>query len=205
MREPILKRPLDILFATIGLILSAPLWGIISLLIYIKEGPPIFYSQKRWGRNGVQFDVLKFRTIVPGSDEKYGIWQATENDHHITPLGRVLRAAGLDELPQILNILRGQMSLVGPRALAVGESVQDKDGLDITYEEIPGFTERLNVRPGLTSLATIYRPKAIHPEKKFRLDLEYVRRQSFWLDLKLICLSLWISIRGKWESRGKKL
>lgn len=205
MREPILKRPLDILLATIGLILSAPLWGIISLLIYIKDGRPIFYSQKRWGRNGDQFDVLKFRTIIPDSDEKYGIRQATEDDQRITPLGRVLRSAGMDELPQLLNILRGDMSIVGPRALAAGETIYDESGRRLDYEDIPGFWERLSVRPGLTSPATIFRPKDTDPTSKFHQDLVYVRGQSIWVDLKLIGMSLWISLRGKWESRGKKL
>ncbi|MFQ6616832.1 MAG: sugar transferase [Fidelibacterota bacterium] len=205
MREPVLKRPLDIFLATIGLILSSPLWGIVSLMIYIKDGPPVFYSQKRWGKNGVQFDILKFRTIVPDSDERYGIRQATENDQRITSLGRFLRSAGMDELPQLLNILRGDMSIVGPRPLAVGEALYDDSGRSVKYEDFPGFQERLTVRPGLTSPATIYRPKDTDPSTKFDQDLAYVRDQSIWLDLKLIAISLWVSLRGKWETRGKKL
>ena len=97
------------------------------------------------------------------------------------------------------------MSFVGPRSLAIGEIVKDEKGEIIKYEDIPGFRERLHVRPGLTGLATIYIPKYSPPRRKFRYDLLYIRKQSFWLDLRLIALSFWISIRGKWETRDKKI
>jgi lipopolysaccharide/colanic/teichoic acid biosynthesis glycosyltransferase len=112
---------------------------------------------------------------------------------------------GLDELPQIINIFLGEMSFVGPRSLAVGEIVYDKKGQVVRYEDVSGFWERLSVRPGLTGLATIYIPKDVTPRHKFRYDCLYVRKQSFWLDLRLIVLSFWISFRGKWETRGKKV
>ena len=111
---------------------------------------------------------------------------------------------GLDELPQLLNILWGEMSFVGRRSLAIGEIVKDEKGRVVKYEDIPGFWERLRVRPGLTGLATIYIPKDATPRRKFRYDLLYIRKQSFWIDLRLITLSFWISFRGKWETRGKK-
>jgi lipopolysaccharide/colanic/teichoic acid biosynthesis glycosyltransferase len=97
------------------------------------------------------------------------------------------------------------MSFVGPRSLAVGEIVHDETGTRIAYEEVHGFRERLAVRPGLTGLATIYIPKDVSPRRKFRYDLLYIRRQSFALDLRLLVLSFWISFRGKWETRAKKL
>jgi len=204
VKEPFLKRPLDFVLASVGLLLSAPLWAIVALAIKLEDRGPVFYIQHRWGRYGTKFTVRKFRTMVPNSDEEFGLKQATENDHRITRVGRFLRATGLDELPQLINISRGEMSFVGPRALAVGEIVYDGNGSLLRYEEIPGFWERLRVRPGLTSISTIYRPKDIHPRLKFRYDLLYVRKQSFWLDLRLIALSFWISFRGKWETRGKK-
>jgi lipopolysaccharide/colanic/teichoic acid biosynthesis glycosyltransferase len=142
--------------------------------------------------------------MVASSDQEFGLKQATENDPRITKVGQVLRAMGLDELPQLLNILWGEMSFVGPRSLAIGEIVRDEKGRVVKYEDIPGFQERLRVRPGLTGLATIYIPKDSPPRRKFRYDLLYIRKQSFWLDLRLIALSFWISFRGKWESRGKK-
>ena len=97
--------------------------------------------------------------MVANSDEEFGLKQASENDPRITKVGRVLRAMGLDELPQIINIFKGEMSFVGPRSLAVGEIVKDEKGRVMKYEDIPGFRERLRVRPGLTGLASIYIPK----------------------------------------------
>ena len=204
VKEPFLKRPLDIILSYIMIILSLPASLPIAFAIKTEDGGPVFYRQERWGKNGTRFRAYKFRTMVPTSDKDFGIKQATENDPRITRAGRILRAMGLDELPQIINILIGEMSFVGPRSLAVGEIVKDEDGNIVKYEDIPGFWERLQVRPGLTGLATIYIPKDTTPFHKFRYDLHYIRKQSFWLDLRLIALSFWISFRGKWETRGKK-
>lgn len=143
--------------------------------------------------------------MIPNSDDVFGIKQARKNDPRITCVGRFLRAAGLDELPQILNIFKGEMSFVGPRALAVGEILYDEKGQRVNYEKIPDFWRRLSVRPGLTGISTIYKAKDISPRKKFRYDLLYIRKQSFWLDLRLIAMSFWISFRGKWENRDKKI
>jgi lipopolysaccharide/colanic/teichoic acid biosynthesis glycosyltransferase len=97
------------------------------------------------------------------------------------------------------------MSLVGPRALAVDERYRDVGGRDVAYQDVSGFTERLRVRPGLTGLATIYLPKDAHPRERFEVDLQYVRNQSFLRDVWLVAASLWISVRGKWETRGQKI
>jgi lipopolysaccharide/colanic/teichoic acid biosynthesis glycosyltransferase len=202
--EPSLKRPLDITLSSFMLILSIPISLSIYLAIKLEDGGPIFYRQERWGRNGSRFKSFKFRTMVPNSDHDYGIKQASENDSRITRVGRILRAMGLDELPQVINIFRGEMSFVGPRSLAVGEIVRDGRGNVVEYEDVPFFWERLSVCPGLTGLATVYLPKDVPPLRKFRYDLLYIRKQSFWLDLRLIFLSFWISFRGKWETRGKK-
>ncbi len=205
VKEPLLKRPLDILLSTFMMIVSAPVSLLIALGIKLEDGGPIFYQQERWGRGGKRFKVYKFRTMVPNSDELFGVKQASENDSRISRVGKVLRAMGLDELPQIINIFKGDMSFVGPRALAVGEVLHRENGEKVEYEEVPGFWKRLSVRPGLTGITTIYKPKDISPNKKFRYDLLYVRNQSFWLDLRLIIMSFWISFRGKWETRGKKV
>jgi lipopolysaccharide/colanic/teichoic acid biosynthesis glycosyltransferase len=186
------------------LILSAPVSLLIALSIKLEDRGPVFYRQERWGRGGTRFRAYKFRTMVPHSDQVFGIKQATENDARITNVGRVLRAMGLDELPQMISIFRGEMSLVGPRALAVGEILHDENNCRVNYEEIPDFWKRLSVRPGLTGVTTIYKAKDIPPKKKFRYDLLYVRKQSFWLDLRLILVSFWISFRGKWEHRERK-
>ena len=97
------------------------------------------------------------------------------------------------------------MSFAGPRSLAVGEIIKDENGKIIRYEDMPIFWERLRVRPGLTSLATIYLPKDSSPYRKFRYDLLYIRKQSSWLDLRLILLSFWISFQGNWETRKNKI
>jgi lipopolysaccharide/colanic/teichoic acid biosynthesis glycosyltransferase len=187
------------------LLLSAPVSILIAIAIKLEDGGPIFYRQARWGRQGNDFTVFKYRTMIADADKKFGLRQAGVNDRRITRVGRLLRAAGLDELPQIINILRGEMSFVGPRALAVGEIIYDERGQRIDYENVPGFFDRLAARPGLTSLATIYLPKDTPARRKFRYDLYYIRKQSLRLDLRLIILSFWISFRGKWETRQKKM
>jgi len=202
-REPFLKRPLDVILSAFMLILSMPVSLPIALAIKMEDGGPVFYRQERWGRGGARFRAYKFRTMIASSDQEFGLKQATENDPRITRIGRVLRAMGLDELPQLLNILWGEMSFVGPRSLAIGEIVKDETGRVVKYEDIPGFWERLRVRPGLTGLATIYIPKDAVPHRKFRYDLLYIRKQSFWLDVRLIALSSWITFWLKWEIRGR--
>lgn len=204
-REPTLKRPLDLLLSTLMLMASAPLTILIALAIKLEDGGPIFFRQERWGLGGKTFTVFKFRTMIPDADKKFGLKQAGVNDQRITRVGRFLRAAGLDELPQIINIVRGEMSFVGPRALAVGEILYNKNGTRFNYEDMPAFYSRLAVRPGLTSLATIYIPKDSAVRRKFRYDLYYISRQSTILDLRLIALSFYISFRGNWESRNKKV
>lgn len=204
-REPFLKRPLDIIISSIMLLLSAPASLLIAIAIKLDDGGAVFYRQQRWGRFGKKFMVFKFRTMIPDADKKYGLKQAEENDCRVTRVGRFLRATGLDELPQIINILRGEMSFVGPRALAVGEIIFDKNGRRVDYENTPGFWRRLAARPGLTSLATIYIPKDSPAHRKFRYDLYYVRKLSIGLDLRLIIISFWISFRGKWETRQRKV
>ncbi|HUU39303.1 MAG TPA: sugar transferase [Desulfatiglandales bacterium] len=204
LKKPFLKRLLDIALSTFMLILSLPVFLPIVLIIKLEDGGPVFYRQDRWGKGGSRFRAYKFRTMVQSSDMDFGILQAKESDPRITMAGKILRAMGLDELPQLINIFLGEMSFVGPRSLAIGEIVEDEKGNIVKYEDIPGFMERLRVRPGLTGLATIYIPKDSPPRYKFRYDLLYIRNMSLLLDLRLIALSFWISFRGKWETRGKK-
>ena len=205
IREPLLKRPFDFVVSMIGLLLSAPLWAIIALAIKLDDRGPVFYQQPRWGRHGRTFNVRKFRTMIADADARFGSRPAQQNDVRITRVGRVLRATGMDELPQLLSICKGDMSLVGPRALAIDERYRDASGADVAYTDIPGFQERLSVRPGLTGLATIYLAKDAHPRERFEVDLQYVRTPSFARDVRLVLASLWISVRGKWETRGKKI
>ncbi len=174
--KPVLKRALDLALASVMLLASTPVVILVALAIRLEDGGPVLYAQERWGRGGRIFRAFKFRTMVNGADRD-GIVQAKEGDSRITRVGHILRATGLDELPQLINIVRGDMSFVGPRALAVGEVVQE-GGRHVEYEEIPGFAERLSVRPGLTGLATIHLPRDAPPRLKFAKDVEYVRRRS---------------------------
>jgi lipopolysaccharide/colanic/teichoic acid biosynthesis glycosyltransferase len=202
--EPPLKRPFDCFFASLGLIVSLPLWLIFSLAIKLEDGGPIFYRQKRWGKVKKPILVYKFRTMVVDAERKFGNIQTHENDPRVTRVGRLLRATSLDELPQILNIWKGEMSWVGPRALPMNEvQVKEENGY-LPDELIPGFDLRCSVRPGLTGIAQIYAPRDIPRRHKFRYDVFYIRKQSLWLDLRLIALSFWITLRGKWESRRRK-
>ena len=203
-QEPRLKRLLDICLSALMLGMALPVILPISVAIKLEDGGPVLYRQTRWGRNGKRFGIFKFRTMVPDAEKKYGITQARENDDRITRIGRLLRAMGLDELPQIVNILTGDMSFVGPRSLAVNEVLSDTNNRRVTYEQIRGFRNRLEARPGLTGLATVYIPKDASPRRKFRYDLLYLRKHSMCLDVHLIALSFLISFRGRWETRRKK-
>jgi len=199
-----LKRPFDIGLSFSGLVLSSPLWILIPALIKIEDGGPVFYGQDRVGKNGRIFRALKFRSMRTDA-EKDGPQQAVEHDPRITRIGRVLRATAMDELPQLVNIFKGDMSFVGPRALRPHEKEVhgDPDRRDI--QDIPGYRERHVVRPGLTGLTQVYLPGETPRRRKFRYDLLYIRKRSFWLDLKLVFLSFWITFRGKWESREDKI
>jgi rhamnosyl/mannosyltransferase len=201
----IAKRTLDVTLSGIGLIASSPLWALIAVLIKLEDGGPVFYRQQRSGLNGVPFDVRKFRSMIPDAEARVGAIQATEHDPRVTRVGRLLRATAMDELPQLWNIFCGDMSFTGPRALRPGEIEVAGRGVVEKLEDVPGFTERSSVRPGLTGIAQIYAPRDIARRWKFRYDLLYVRRQSFWLDIRLILLSFWITFRGSWEVRGDKL
>jgi len=199
-----LKRSFDFFVASLALIISSVLWLIFAVAIKIEDRGPVFYRQERWGKNKKTVKVYKFRTMVVNADEKFGRFQALENDPRITRVGKFLRATSLDEMPQILNIWKGEMSWVGPRALPINEVQVKEENGSLPDEEIPGFDLRCRVRPGLTGMAQVYAPRDVPRRHKFRYDLIYIQNQSFWLDLKLIFLSLWITLRGKWESRGKK-
>ena len=199
-----IKRTLDFVLAAVGLCLSLPVWILVALAIKIEDRGPIFYGQDRVGMGGKVFQVLKFRSMVPDAEEAVGPLQSTHDDPRVTRVGRILRATALDELPQLWSILRGHMSFVGPRALRPGEIEVNGNGACVPMEAIPGYLERHAVPPGLTGLAQVYAPRDIPRHQKFRYDVLYIRSRSLWLDLRLIAVSLWISLRGRWENRERK-
>lgn len=188
-----------------GLIVSAPLWAAIAALIRMEDGGPVFFSQERVGCRGRRFEALKFRSMIVDAEAGTGPIQAGENDPRVTRIGRILRATAMDELPQLWNIFRGDMSFVGPRALRPGEIEVKGNGAVEKLEDVPGFSDRCDVRPGLTGVAQIFAPRDVLRRQKFRYDRFYVDRQSFWFDVRLILLSFWITFRGRWEDRGRKL
>jgi lipopolysaccharide/colanic/teichoic acid biosynthesis glycosyltransferase len=200
-----IKRVFDATLAATGLVLSSPFWLLIPVAIRLEDGGSIFFPQDRVGQSGRVFKALKFRSMRPDAEALTGPVQATEDDPRITAVGRLLRATALDELPQLVNILRGDMSFVGPRPLRPGEVDVRGDGRMIRLDEIPGYDERHGVRPGLTGLTQVFAPRDISRTSKFRLDRLYLKRASFWLDMRLIALSFWITARGAWEIRGRKI
>lgn len=200
-----IKRLFDMSVCGAGLVVSAPIWGLVALAIKLDDGGPIFYFQARVGRGGRLFQSLKFRSMVVDAGRRFESLPAARRDPRITRVGRLLRATALDELPQLWNILKGDMSLVGPRALMPEEIETGGAGEAIPLEKIPGYEARHRVAPGLTGIAQIYADRDIPRRHKFKYDLLYLRRQSFLLDLRLILLSFWITVRGRWEHRGNKL
>jgi lipopolysaccharide/colanic/teichoic acid biosynthesis glycosyltransferase len=199
------KRLFDMCLSSLGLVISIPLWVIIPLAIKVEDGGPVFYFQERVGRGGRLFKLLKFRSMIVDAEKGTGAVQATDHDPRVLKVGRLLRATAMDELPQLVNILKGDMSFVGPRALRPQEREVLGNSDVLAIEQIPGYDRRLIATPGLTGLAQVYLPSDAPRRKKFRYDILYIRRRSFMFDLKLILLSFLITFRGKWEYRGKKV
>jgi lipopolysaccharide/colanic/teichoic acid biosynthesis glycosyltransferase len=192
-----MKRLFDISLSGIGLILSSPFWLIFSILVKLQDWGPIFYGQERMGRGGNVFKALKFRSMIVDAEKNTGAVWATENDPRVTSIGRILRATAMDELPQLWNIFKGDMSFVGPRA--------ERPELVEQFEQsIPKYHERFRVRPGLTGIAQVYGQYDTPARNKLKYDRLYIKNTSLLLDLKLITLSFLITFSGKWEQRGKR-
>jgi len=194
------KRLFDILVLIVAHVTLLPLWillwTLIPLLIWLGDRGPIFFRQQRAGKDGAIFTILKFRTMVPDSDSKGPAW-TTHGDPRVTPVGKILRRTALDELPGILSIWKGDMSLVGPRALDVEEHL-------LLEQEIPGFAERLKVMPGLTGLAQVH-DRMDNAHDKFRYDMEYICHMGLRLDVRLLILSVYNTFLARWDRRVGKV
>lgn len=165
-----LKRTFDVVLGSLLLVAAAPLFGLIAVGVWLDSGRPIFFVQPRSGRRGHLFNVYKFRTLPPGVSR-------VDNPHgYTTPVGAVLRRWGLDELPQLWNVIRGEMSLVGPRP-TLPEQVARYG---------PSERRRLAVRPGLTGWAQIHGRNALSWSERIRLDVWYVQHRSMGLDLRIL-------------------
>ena len=177
-----MKRALDIIFSLFILVVFMPVLLLIALLIKIEDGGPVFFKQARCTKDARVFDILKFRSMVVDA-EKNGVTPCTDGDVRITRIGRFIRKTRLDEMPQFINILKGDMSIVGPRPERV-EHVKEY------VKEVPEFAYRMKVLGGLTGYAQIYGKYNTSAYDKLRLDLLYIENQSFTLDLKLILLTI---------------
>ncbi len=193
--EPYYKRPFDLLVLILAHLLLAPLWIVlwivIPLAIKLDDGGPVFYSQRRVGRGGKPFTLRKFRSMVINAEKGTGAVWATRNDPRITRVGRILRHTALDELPQVLNVWSGDMSLVGPRP--------ERPQLHAQFiEETPEFGKRLSVRPGMAGMAQVYGHYDLAPPDKLEYDLKYARSMNLFLDMKLLTLAVFNTVLGKW-------
>lgn len=177
-----LKRLEDIVFSILMLIIFSPIFIVAAISIKCTDGGPVFYKQERLTKDGKKFMIYKFRTMIVDAEKLSGPVLASEKDPRILPIGRLLRATRLDELPQILNILKGEMSLVGPRP--------ERPELAAEIEKnIPEFSYRLKVKAGLTGYAQVYGKYNTTSYDKLKLDLMYIRKYSLLLDLKLILMT----------------
>ncbi len=182
------KRLLDLVLSLIATVLAMPFMLLVALAIKIEDGGPVFYKQKRVTLNGREFDILKFRSMIVDAEKPGQSIPATDKDPRITRVGRVIRATRLDELPQLLNILRGEMSIVGPRPERV-EHVEQYS------RDIPEFGYRMKVKGGLTGYAQIYGKYNTSAYDKLRLDMLYIENYSFLLDIKLIVMTVRILLK----------
>lgn len=194
-RQMVIKRMMDIVISLAGILLASPVMLVIAVCVKAYDGGPVFYRQKRQTKGGLEFEILKFRSMVVDS-EKHGARLAKKNDSRITPVGRVIRRLHFDELPQLFNILKGDMAFVGPRP-------ERKELTEEYAKVIPEFPYRLKVKAGLTGYAQVYGQYNTVPYDKLKMDLTYIASYSLWLDIKLIILTVKILFQ-KEKSEGVK-
>mgnify|MGYP005755966067 FL=1 len=182
VEQEMIKRFMDVVFSLLAAVITLPFFAVIGAAIKLTDGGPVFYRQVRLTKGGKEFEIYKFRTMIQNAEAESGARLASEKDPRILPVGRFLRATRLDELPQIYNILKGDMSIVGPRP--------ERPELAAEIEkEIPEFTYRLKVKAGLTGYAQVYGKYNTTSYDKLKLDLTYIRNYSILLDLKLIIMT----------------
>lgn len=181
--ERVIKRAWDILFSLFLMVLLSPVMLITALIIKISDGGPVFYRQIRCTKNGREFGILKFRSMVVDAEKDGKAVLATENDPRITPVGRIIRKCRIDELPQLINVLKGDMSFVGPRP-------ERPEFIQKYMEEMPEFSYRMKVRAGITGYAQLYGKYNTTPYDKLKLDLYYIEQFSLGLDIKLMILTI---------------
>jgi len=176
------KRAIDILFALPGLVIAVPIIAVLAALVKLTSKGPAFYVQERVGRNGHVFKIVKLRTMVADAEARTGPVWASANDPRETRLGSILRRTHLDELPQLWNVLRGDMSLIGPRP-------ERPVFVEKFKREIPNYTDRLAVRPGITGWAQVnhvYDQSVEDVRRKVEFDCDYIRQMGWGIDLRIM-------------------
>ena len=187
------KRTFDILLASFGILLFAPFFILFSYLIWREDKGRVFYTQIRTGRNGKEFKILKFRSMTLDSEEvATSSIRVGERQINVTRIGRLLRMTAMDELPQLINILKGDMSFVGPRPLMPCEN-------EVIDPAI--VSRRLSVRPGLAGLAQIRLDKFVSNHNKLKYDLRYIKIQNLRLDIRIIGVSIMKTLKSEWEKK----
>jgi exopolysaccharide biosynthesis polyprenyl glycosylphosphotransferase len=176
-----IKRAMDIVISLIGIVIGSPFMLLIALSIKLYDGGPVLYKQERLTKDAKPFMIYKFRSMSMDSEKK-GARLAAKGDDRVTPVGRVIRAIHFDELPQLFNILKGEMSVIGPRP-------EREEIADQYTEEIPEFVLRLKVKAGLTGYAQVYGKYNTTPYDKLKLDLTYIENYSVWMDIKILFLT----------------
>lgn len=176
-----IKRTFDIVVSILGIIIASPFMLVIAIAIKLYDGGPVFYKQKRLTRDNKEFEILKFRSMSVDSEEK-GARLAAKGDSRVTPVGNIIRNIHFDELPQLFNILKGEMSIVGPRP-------ERRIIADQYLEEIPEFDMRLKVKAGLTGYAQVYGKYNTTPYDKLKMDITYIENYSFGLDIRIMFLT----------------
>lgn len=177
--QKFMKRVLDIFVSIIGIIVTSPLLLIVAITIKLYDRGPVFYKQERVTINNKRFDLYKFRTMIVDAEKHTGPTLATDDDPRITPLGRILRATRVDELPQLFNVLKGDMSMVGPRP-------ERPFFVEKFNQEVEGFKYRVSVKAGISGLAQVLSNYSTDPETKVKYDLLYIKSYSLLLDIKII-------------------
>jgi lipopolysaccharide/colanic/teichoic acid biosynthesis glycosyltransferase len=195
-RAPVAKRAFDVLLASTGLVMSAPIWMMGTVWIWLEDPGPVLFVKNSVGKGGKNFLQFKFRSMVQGAEENTGPVLAAESDERVLLAGKFLRKTALDELPQLVNILRGEMSFVGPRP--------QRTVLVHTYlEAMPEYAERHRVLPGLAGLAQVAGDYYLTPRQKLRFDRLYIRHTGLGFDIKLLALSFLIAFWYRWQPGWK--
>ena len=194
----IVKRVCDILLSGIGLVIFFPVWVLSAIAIIIESGGPVLITQERIEKDRRIFKILKFRSMDKSAHEESPTNHKGNREERITKVGKILRVTAMDELPQLLSIFSGDMSFVGPM-LVHPEELKINGSKYRKLEEIPGFIKRCTIKPGLTGIAQVYKGKYTRLERKLKYDLLYLRKRCFMLDLKLIFLSFYVTLIGRWE------